>query len=73
MKVIKNIIKGAVYNGHAVKIFSVWELRDGQEYFSGHYTAPAKVADKNLLAYYHEKIENTAMADFEDVALVYLS
>lgn len=48
-------IKRAMVNGRQVKIFEVWETRNGANWFCGAYSAPAGTANKNLLKYYEEE------------------
>lgn len=50
MKEVRNIQK-ATLNGRQVKLFEVWELVDGAWIFSGKFSAPVRVANKNLLQY----------------------
>ena len=53
MKEIRNIRKATV-NGINVKLFEVWELVENAWIFSGKFSAPVKIANKNLLAYHEE-------------------
>lgn len=50
MKEARNITKGTL-NGRNVKFFEVWELREGAWHFVAKYAAPAKVANKNVVAW----------------------
>ena len=50
MKEVRNIEK-ATLNGRQVKLFEVWELVDNAWIFSGKFSAPVKIANKNLLQY----------------------
>ena len=53
MKEIRNIRKATV-NGINVKLFEVWELVENAWIFAGKFSAPVKIANKNLLAYHEE-------------------
>ena len=50
MKEVRNIER-ATLNGRQVKLFEVWELVDNAWIFSGKFSAPVKIANKNLLQY----------------------
>jgi len=53
MKEIRNIER-ATLNGRQVKLFEVWELVNNAWIFAGKFSAPVKIANKNLLAYHEE-------------------
>ena len=45
-------IRRATVNGRPVKLFEVWEIRNGANWFCGEYSAPAGTANRALLDYY---------------------
>ncbi len=48
------IVRTATVNGFNVKLYEVWEMISNAWVFAGHFKAPAKIANKNLLAYHEE-------------------
>lgn len=68
---IKNITK-ITYNGRRVKLFEVWKrLPDGVEVFVNRSTAPASVANRDLLGHYVEQRDEAVARIGEQLAGLY--